>query len=530
MVGTVLGQTSYIDGWDIRNSCFYANGRYWVFYVNAPTGEYFGNWGYKTSVDGETWGDFVEITASPVYNNYSQSTHYDEASGKICIAKVTGSMLDYVKGPSIEYRQGTMEIDGSITWDADWTVVATFSRLSSGWIPPDFPDGHTNFLFRLFSVVKDTDGYIWISFTTCSYYMYAGNEHSYNPVIGHVIKSLNTTGTLWDTQVDVYSNNKTDRDANGYYFGIRALNNNGLVAVATMNSDGQQINNIFASFYDGSWGSFIQINEPTITGVFDGELYHYEDIDMETDGQNIYIAYAEYAMDGDWNDYFKLRLITYENSTWSDTVIDPDIYEESYDIFTPTISLTSVIVRISYTHDGVLYYRDWQNGAIGDAVTVESDPNMGAPNSNPVSYDGTWILCWIEGASKPFDVVFYNGELPTPEEPDVTICGVALDIIIDFHCIEKSDVSVSGWINNAVELQDNIYNKEKLRVSYTIRTTSTQKYSLEQCLTTANSVSLLDEIYGIDNEEYFITRIGAKWEGNINWEYPWLIEIELQKV
>jgi len=108
----------------------------------------------------------------------------------------------------------------------------------------------------------------------------------------------------------------------------------------------------------------------------------------------------------------------------------------------------------------------------------------------------------------------------------IYINNVAYDHIIDTNFGEAKSVSTPEWINQDPELDVNIWTKGALKIIYTLRITDAEKYVLDQLLTAHQKIFIVDDTYNIYADAW-IRSINAKWEGNVNWANPWLIEIEL---
>jgi len=125
---------TYLGG--IQRKCFYANGRYWVFYSDTT------NIVYRTSADGISWSSATTIRACDNGNNFS--VWFD------------GTYLHYAATPlatwnePIVYRRGTPNTDGSITWSAaEQTVIQDADK----W-------------FQSIIIAVDSEGYPWIGTRT----------------------------------------------------------------------------------------------------------------------------------------------------------------------------------------------------------------------------------------------------------------------------------------------------------------------------------------------------------------------------
>lgn len=111
----------------------------------------------------------------------------------------------------------------------------------------------------------------------------------------------------------------------------------------------------------------------------------------------------------------------------------------------------------------------------------------------------------------------------------VTLDGNTLTNIIDVLFSEVKNVSNLDWINQSVDIDVDIWSKKPLSIIYILRVTNAEKWILDQLLLACQKILLEDNIY--DEDTYvWVRSINTKWEGHINWLYPWLIEIELVKV
>jgi len=156
-VGTSTTSSAIVE--TFQRKCFYANGRFWVFYITG------GNAVYRTSLDGITWTDPTTIGACGDGNRFS-----------VCF---DGTYLHYSRFDlttySLYYRRGTPNSDGTITWSA---VEQTVHAGSSS-------DFCTNP-----NIAVDSGGYAWIGVRR-----YSGVTLTYTP---WVLKNANNDGTWAD--------------------------------------------------------------------------------------------------------------------------------------------------------------------------------------------------------------------------------------------------------------------------------------------------------------------------------------------
>jgi len=137
--------------YSFQRKTFYANTRFWVFWVNGTT-----NVLYATSPDGVSWSSTTSVRASTVYSGWAFSVWFDGTYIHYAYADVS----------AIYYRRGTPNSDGSITWSATEQTVSDDTNC-------DYP-----------MITVDSNGYAWIGYTTTD--------------ARKVTKNANTDGT-WTT-------------------------------------------------------------------------------------------------------------------------------------------------------------------------------------------------------------------------------------------------------------------------------------------------------------------------------------------
>lgn len=118
---------------------FWAAGRHWVWWSTASSGGYLV---YATSTDGTNWTPATQVLGPGINSDSYASVWYN------------GSVVMYIgelpySGNLFVFRMGTPNSDGSITW------LATQQTISNS--APIYSD-----------VKTDSNGYVWISYTTLS--------------------------------------------------------------------------------------------------------------------------------------------------------------------------------------------------------------------------------------------------------------------------------------------------------------------------------------------------------------------------
>jgi hypothetical protein len=164
VVGTTSGDAT---SFPFQRKCFYAVGRFWVFYSDGT------NMVYRTSTDGSTWSSATAIRAC--------------VSGGYFSIWFDGTYLHYayVATSSIYYRRGTPNADGTITWSANEQLVTTeYNGASSPMVS------------------VDSYGYVWIGYLdydgTYYYYPYVIKSQYNNGTFGtRTIWQLSTTSAGW---------------------------------------------------------------------------------------------------------------------------------------------------------------------------------------------------------------------------------------------------------------------------------------------------------------------------------------------
>jgi hypothetical protein len=232
MVSTI-GTTTYANPviWPLQEKCFYANGRWWVFYYDGS------NFGWRTSTDGSSWSTFNTYAA---IISARFSVWYDEANNKICLAKCQGATAN------IYYRQGTANSDGTITWDSNEVQVTTDAGYDV-------------------TVCKDSTGYPWISYLQPTTW----NEK--------VVKATATNGSAWGTPTTLWTNRATGSEN----LKIVPLTGGKMLAISCANGLVLQ-----SRLYDGStWASAVNASTSTPQS--------YVDYDAVADGDNVHLAFCK---------------------------------------------------------------------------------------------------------------------------------------------------------------------------------------------------------------------------------------------
>jgi hypothetical protein len=153
-----------------QRQIIYASGLWWVFWAEyhdftiASRSFYF-----RSSADGITWSADTSLTTVP-FADAGWNIAYDAANNKVAVIKnIDGGGSPFWDG--LEFRQGTPETNGTITWDASFqTIVATTNNVGD------------------FSAAYGSDGNLWVGY---------GNNDSVDVTKGSAIvaRNNNTDGT-----------------------------------------------------------------------------------------------------------------------------------------------------------------------------------------------------------------------------------------------------------------------------------------------------------------------------------------------
>lgn len=100
---------------------------------------------------------------------------------------------------------------------------------------------------------------------------------------------------------------------------------------------------------------------------------------------------------------------------------------------------------------------------------------------------------------------------------------------IEFATEQRCITVVSDWINNAPDIQTNVWLKKKESVTYVIRQTDVEFAALLTCIESHGIVLLNDSIHTYVDEQVVIAKIEGAYDAHTSWAYPWLITLELKR-
>jgi hypothetical protein len=103
---------------------FYANGRHWIFYDNNDS-----DLVYKTALTNGQFGAETELVATSGLYGWEFGVWYDEPTNTVHMAR-----HNMTPNPDeVQYRMGTPNANGTITWAAVWQTVSTVPATLNNW-------------------------------------------------------------------------------------------------------------------------------------------------------------------------------------------------------------------------------------------------------------------------------------------------------------------------------------------------------------------------------------------------------------
>jgi hypothetical protein len=360
LVGTVT--SPYATQASFQRKAFYANGLFWVFYDNYPTGYFV----YRTSSDGVTWSDPTNVRAGE-YGPH-MSIFFD------------GTYVHYAYttyGSALYYRRGTPNSDGTITWSAAEQVVDTNSNLAS--------NPH---------ISVDTNGYVWIGYRE-------GNTGVRTP---WVIKSGNNDGT-WGTTPP------------GFPYQLSTTQTSYWTAVPVTLTDGKMLI-VYAMHEDAAWGYQVRMRAwngsawltevLTTSGIFHS-MHHSE----TAQGDDVHIAFLKYTV----TDMSIIHVkYTYSSNSLGSEVSLQDTITSGL-LASPVIAINAdngdlYIFWMYYPSQNHIYYRKWNGSIWEDRIDWLDETADGLNTSADTevcfykAYGGYLGLLYMTKTSSPYNVKF----------------------------------------------------------------------------------------------------------------------------
>lgn len=234
-VGTSTVSWAMMD--PFQRGTLYVSGRHWVFYLDGT------NFGWSSSVDGISWTAHYDYNTR--FSGYS-CIYWDAANGKVCLAQSNGPLV-----ANILYREGTLNSDGTITWDFAEVIVTTDKCAEV-------------------ALTKNTSGYPVIS------YCWNDGISAYHV---RVITATATNGSTWAVPPVSIS---VDLDV--FVVHILALTSNKLMAIRVPYSAGVRIQSKI--YVGGSWAA-------DWVNAASGYVYYPAASCSVADGDNVALVFLE---------------------------------------------------------------------------------------------------------------------------------------------------------------------------------------------------------------------------------------------
>jgi hypothetical protein len=352
MVATVGTSTSTIPViYGFQKKCFYANGRWWVFYYDGS------NFGWRTSTDGTTWSSFTSYGA---YSPHRIDIWYDEANNKICLARCQGSTAN------IYYRQGTANADGTITWDSAEVLIT----INAGYDV---------------KVCKDSNGYPWVTY-----------QHNVTNYPMRAVKATTTTGSSWGTPLTLWTQASGSIDiliiplTSGKMFAISNLF--GSVLQSRLNTTG---NNVIED-----WATAVSATTSTSDAC--------SHFDAVADGDDVHLVFCKVTS-------FDILYVKYTYGTgWgSEETVESATVSQYHPVITfKSTNKVRVYYLLSQT---TIKYRDRDTGSWQTAVIISSsESTITCVCSSYQEFSDKICVIWKNLAASPFDVKFEGYTLAAP--------------------------------------------------------------------------------------------------------------------
>ena len=355
MVNTVGTSTSTVPViYGFQKKCFYANGRWWVFYYD---GTYFG---WRTSTDGTTWSAWTSYNTALVADaqkGWRYDIWYDEPNNKICLARYQGLTI------YIYYRQGTANADGTITWDSAEVLITTDAGYDV-------------------KVCKDSNGYPWVS--------YQQNVTNY-PM--RVVKASTTTGSSWGSPTTLWTQASGSTDIL-----IVPLTGGKMLAIRNL------VGSVFQSrLYTGStWETAVDASTST-----SDSCSHF---DAVADGDDVHLVFCKV-------DYYRIVYVKYVYGTGWGSEETVESATVSYNHPTISFKSTDKVRVFYLLSQTTINYRDRDSGSWQTAVTISSsESTITCVCSSYQAVSSKICVTWKSGASSPYDVKFEGYTLAIVKE------------------------------------------------------------------------------------------------------------------
>ena len=393
VTGNVVGSVVSVESIRWQQKMFFAQDRYWVFFMNGTTGEGIYDTGfacYSSSFDGISW-NAPEIIAS----------NMTESSGEnLQVILTSGGYVDVFarsinQSLAIVYRRGIPNSNGTITWLTDWQTAWKIIY------------GNCDFY-----AIVDSNGYPWISW---GYGLHIWSNYIY------VTKDDFNNGT-WQTSVGFPKQVSPNSFTNDFMVPLSS----GRVYVMYFNAPGL----IYGKLWNGT--AFGNEEIATTSQVMPQFAYAYESwsrsVAVDT-ADNIFLLFLSTTQ----NLVFSERNMSLGWGT--ETIVQTDAANYS----SPSLNqLDDETLQAYWVHNSTsIVFKNYSNGAWDANPTVIINEQDEIPTIPAAGYDfdgrlnaftqtfGSSVgLLWIANSSTP-DVYHVKFGLVTLFEHDIDINNVA---------------------------------------------------------------------------------------------------------
>jgi hypothetical protein len=343
--------TNNTNSWSAyTRQCFYANGRYWAFYLDDGSSY----WYFTSSSDNSTWD-----TPTQAFGASSTPRGY---------IFFDGTYVHYVyawQSSSIKYRRGTPDSNGTISWSAAEQAIST----TGTW--GDYP-----------SVAVDSSGYAYVG-----YVRYDGAN--YYP---YITKNANTDGT-WS-------------DASGYPKALYSTTSDSTWLVRVLP---QTSGKMYAMYFrtGATRGAYCTDGSTWTDEAINTSLSANSRFSCSSDGDDIHFVW-DYAAGPTYKLYYRKR----SSGSWGSETELLDKGGTGYNYYqslcVDTSSHDAWAFVSNYPNSDSIYYRMYDYSADSwDASWTEVSGLTGNSNSAITSYQnafsGAVVFFWRDGTD-PYDL------------------------------------------------------------------------------------------------------------------------------
>jgi len=373
LVGTSTTPGAYVLSYDWSRKLHYANGRFWAFYSATDA-----SFGFRSSVDGAAWSPYTAIKSPGNCGSHA-----------FCFAvqgtKVHYAYTDNSNGGDVFYRRGTLNANGTITWDSAELVAYAVPGGYQGLYP---------------SIEVDSGGYPHIGFLRLT----NPSTHPYSVI---VTKSSTNDGT-WSTASGFPYTLWTGSTYYGWAIPIALTN--GKVYWAYLK------NSYNAALSGRLWnGSAWEAEEsPGVTSF-------YGRVNMSAEGDDIRLVSAG-AYGGNYGIFYLKR--TY-GVGWGSP---ESIYgNSSCNANLAYVGAGDAVALILDSTEKYIYYRRLTDEVWGELYDLYDESALGFPSfylQHHLQYvGGLPCALYVRKSSSPYEVIFCSGPGTCAENPEIETLG-----------------------------------------------------------------------------------------------------------